>query len=117
MPFSRRRYFNVASSPRTSATTISPSRAVGQAADEAAFFQCRDQPVDPRLGFQFERLAHLVETRADPGRGETVVDEAQQFMLLDGEHRRIPFGTDGERVGNEAGAVKRHRDTLRRRRR
>ena len=70
------------------------ARAVGQAADELAFLQGRNEPMNPRLGLQVERLAHLVETGADAGLLEALVDELEEFALLDGEHRiLVPLGS------------------------
>jgi len=85
-------------------------RPVRQTPNEAALLERRDQPVNPRLGFEVERLAHLVETRADPGPAQTFVDEHQQFMLFRGEHKDalllFPYGTNGERLSNIPGVVK-----------
>ena len=62
---------------------------LAQAADETSLLQRRDQAVHPRLGLQVERLTHLVETWADPGFAEAIMDEVQQFMLFGGQHRPI----------------------------
>ena len=37
------------------------ARPIGQAADELAFLQRADQPVNARLGFQVERLLHFLK--------------------------------------------------------
>jgi hypothetical protein len=61
---------------------------VGQAADEAALLERRDQPVDARLGRQVQRLLHLVEGGGDAGLLDPFVDEHQQLVLLAREHVR-----------------------------
>src|SRR5437899_204844 len=66
-------------------------RPVGQAADEAALLECRDQAVDARLRSEVERVLHLVERRGDARLLEALVNEAQQFQLLSGEHRPTPW--------------------------
>ncbi len=63
------------------------ARAMGQAAQEAALFEAGDQPVDTRLGFEVERVFHLVERGRDAALGEIVVDVDQQLVLFAGEHR------------------------------
>ena len=76
--------------------------AVGEAADEAAFLQGRDQPVNARLGRQIQRLLHLVERGGDAGLLNPFVDEHQQFVLLAREHRQAlmsPF-LESERAVN-----------------
>src|SRR4029079_3325884 len=89
---------------------------VGQAADEAALLERRDQPVHARLGFELERFAHLVEARGNAVLFQALVDEQQQFALLGGEHGwSLPVGTNGERVGNKGPAVKSPRRSLSRR--
>ncbi|MNE02505.1 hypothetical protein D3C80_949830 [compost metagenome] len=62
--------------------------AVGQAADEAALLQRRDQAVDARLGRQIQRLLHLVEGGRDARFLNPFVNEHQEFVLLLGEHGR-----------------------------
>ncbi len=60
------------------------ARPVGQAADEAALFQCGNQPVDAGFGPQVERVLHFIERRGYPRFGQSFVDEAQEFELLAG---------------------------------
>ena len=66
------------------------ARPVGQAADEAALLQRRDQPVDAGFGAQVERVLHLVEGGRHAGFGQPLVDEAQELELLAGQHRFLP---------------------------
>jgi hypothetical protein len=73
------------------------SSPIGQAADEAAFLQRADQAVDAGLGFQIQRLLHLLERWGDAARLQPVMDEAEQLMLLARQHRRFP---GPERTGN-----------------
>jgi len=60
--------------------------AIGQAADEAAFLQCIDQPVNAGLGSQVERILHLLERRGYATFLQPGLDETQQFLLLEGQH-------------------------------
>jgi hypothetical protein len=46
--------------------------------------------MDAGLRTQVERVLHLVEGRRHPGLLQALVDEAQQFELLAGQHRRVP---------------------------
>ncbi len=62
------------------------ARTVGQAADEAALLQRRDQAVNAGLGAQVERVLHLVEGGRHAGFLEALVDEAQKLELLAGQH-------------------------------
>jgi hypothetical protein len=62
---------------------------VRQAADEAALLQCRDQPVDARLGAQVQRFLHFVERRRHAGLLEPFMDEHEKLVLLAGEHRKF----------------------------
>ena len=62
------------------------ARAVRQAADEAALFQSRDQPMDAGFGAQVERILHLVEGRRDAGFLEPLMDETQQLELFPRQH-------------------------------
>ena len=66
------------------------ARPVGQAADEAALLQGRDQPVDARLGAQVEGVLHFVEGGRHAGLGQPLVDETQKLELLAGQHRSLP---------------------------
>ena len=61
---------------------------MGQAADEAALLQRRDQPVDAGFRGQVQRLLHLVERGGDARLLNTFVDEHQQFVLFAREHRQ-----------------------------
>src|SRR5262249_4207355 len=63
------------------------TRAVRQAADEAALLERGDQPVDARLRAQVERVLHLVEGGRHPALLEPLVDEPQEFELLARQHR------------------------------
>src|SRR5579862_2673571 len=65
-------------------------RSVRQPADEAAFLQPADQPVDARFRAQLQRVFHLVERRRDAGRREALVDEDQQLVLLFRQHGVTP---------------------------
>jgi len=60
------------------------SRSVGQAADETPLLEGGDETVNAGLGLELERLAHLVEARADAALLQSIVDEEQQFTLLRG---------------------------------
>ena len=60
--------------------------AVGEAADEAAFLQRRDQAVDARLGRQVQRLLHLVEGRRNARLPDALMNEHQEFVLFLREH-------------------------------
>jgi hypothetical protein len=62
-----------------------------QAADEAAFLEAADQPVDARLGTQVQGVLHFVEGRGYPGRGQPLIDEHQQLVLLSREHDNLPL--------------------------
>ena len=62
------------------------ARPVGQAADEAALLQRRDQAVDAGFRAQVERILHLVEGGRNAGFLQALVDEAQQLELLAGQH-------------------------------
>ena len=56
--------------------------AVGQAADEAALFQGRDQAVDAGFRAQIERVLHLVEGGRNAGFLQALADESQQFDIV-----------------------------------
>ncbi len=60
--------------------------AVGQPADEAAFFQCGDQPVDAGLGAQVQRILHFVERGRNTSFLQPLVDEAQKLVLFTCQH-------------------------------
>src|SRR5690349_13101203 len=63
---------------------------VRQPSDEPSLFKSRDQPMNPRLRLEVERLAHLVEAWTYTGIVQALVDEEEQFMLLGREHRVPP---------------------------
>ena len=63
---------------------------IGQAADEAALLQRRDEPVNAGFRAQIERILHLVEGRRHTGLLQALVDETQKFGLLSGQHVRFP---------------------------
>ena len=65
------------------------ARPVGQAADEAALLQRRDQAVDAGLRAQIERVLHLVEGGRNPALLQPLMDEAQKLELLAGQHRVV----------------------------
>jgi hypothetical protein len=66
------------------------ARPMRQPPDEAALLQRRDQPVDPGLGAQVQRLLHLVEGRRHAIALHTLVDEFQKIALFAGQHRIAP---------------------------
>ena len=66
-------------------------RTVGQAAQEAALLERRDQPVDAGLGRQIQGFLHLVERGGDASLLDPVVDEQQEFALFLREHRSYPL--------------------------
>ncbi len=55
---------------------------VGQAADEAALLQRRDQPVDAGFGPQIERVLHLVEGGRHARLFQPLVNEAQEVRIV-----------------------------------
>ena len=61
--------------------------AVGQAADEAALDERRDQAVDAGLRLEVEGVLHLVEGGRHARFLHARVDEEQQLFLLFGQHR------------------------------
>jgi len=63
------------------------ARTIGQAAQEAAFLERADQPVDARFRLEAQRLLHFLERRRDAAGVEPFLDEVEQFMLLRGQHR------------------------------
>ena len=66
------------------------TRPVGQAADEAALLQRRDQAVDAGLGSEVERVLHFVEGGRDAGFLQPLMDEQEKFVLLARQHRTSP---------------------------
>ena len=60
--------------------------AIGQAADEAALFQCGDEAVDTGLRAQVERVLHFVEGGRHAGLFQPFVDETQKFILFARKH-------------------------------
>src|SRR3546814_1393997 len=64
------------------------ARAIGQAADEPALFQCGNQPVHAGLALEVERLLHFLERGRNPRFLQLALNEADQFVLLGSKHRR-----------------------------
>lgn len=62
---------------------------VGQAPDEATFLQRRDQPMHARFRLEIERFLHFLERRGNTGLFQLGLDEADQFVLLAGQHERV----------------------------
>src|SRR4030095_10760879 len=60
--------------------------AVGQAADEAALLQCRNEAVDSGFRTQVERVLHLVEGGRYAGFFQPFIDETQKFILFARKH-------------------------------
>ena len=60
---------------------------IGQAADEAAFLKGGNQPVDPGLRLEVERILHFLERRGYAALFETGLDEPDQLMLFARQHR------------------------------
>ena len=60
--------------------------AVGQAADEAALLQRRDEAVDSGFRAQVERVLHLVEGGRYAGFFQPFIDETQKFILFARKH-------------------------------
>jgi hypothetical protein len=60
-----------------------------QPLDEAALFQRCDQPVDAGLGFQVQRILHLVEGGRNARLPDALMDEHEQFVLLLGQHLKV----------------------------
>src|SRR5512138_3085383 len=56
--------------------------AVGQAADETALLERRDQAVDARLRAQIERVLHLVEGGRHAAFLQALADEPQKLVLF-----------------------------------
>jgi hypothetical protein len=71
-------------------------RPVRQAADEIALFERKDQTMDAGLRTQIERLLHLVEGRRDALLLQALVNEAQQLVLLLGQHDLLSPSSTGE---------------------
>jgi hypothetical protein len=67
---------------------------VRQAAQEAAFFERCDQPVDAGFRSQIERLLHFVEGGRNARFFDPLVDVEQQFFLFRCQH---DLGPKGER--------------------
>ena len=61
--------------------------AVGQAADEAALLERRDEAVDAGFRAQVERILHLVEGGRYAGLFQPFIDETQKFILFARKHR------------------------------
>jgi hypothetical protein len=69
------------------ATLFDGPGAIGQAADEAAFLQRRDQSVDAGLRPQVQSVLHFVEGGRHAGLLDALMDEAEQFELFARQHR------------------------------
>src|SRR5690606_6332743 len=85
--------------------------AVGQAADEAALLERRDQAMHAGLALEVERFLHLLERRGNSRLLQLALDEAKEFVLLGGQHEealpnRSNSGTNEEQVSNSAARVK-----------
>jgi len=63
---------------------------VGQAAQETALFKRGDQPVDPGLRGEIERLFHFIERGRNPALLDALMDVHEQFVLLAREHGSGP---------------------------
>src|SRR5882757_724906 len=59
---------------------------VRQTADEATFFQRRDETMNSGFRAQVERILHLVEGGRHAGLLQTFIDETQKFVLFAREH-------------------------------
>ena len=80
------------------------ARTVGQPADETAFLKRRDQAVNARLALEVEGFLHLLETRGNAGVFQALLDKADQFVLLGGQHganSRIACSQSCERIRNK----------------
>ena len=64
--------------------------AVCQAADESAFLQRCDQPVDAGFGPQIKRFFHLVKAGRHAIALDALVNKGQQIELFLGQHPDIP---------------------------
>jgi hypothetical protein len=73
---------------------VPPSR------QKAALLQRGNKSVDAGLGFEFQRVLHLLEARREAGLLQVTVDIDQQLVLLAGQHggRSFPLRA-GRRVG------------------
>ena len=68
------------------AQNLERPRAVGQAADEAAFLERHDQAVDAGFRPQVERVLHFVEGGRNAGLFQALMNITEQFALLFGQH-------------------------------
>jgi hypothetical protein len=73
------------------------TRAVRQAADEAALLERRDQTMNAGFGAQVERILHLVERRRNACFLQALMNKTKQFCLLARQHRRFPIWPPGSR--------------------
>jgi hypothetical protein len=73
--------------PPSTICGLKGARPLGQAAEEPALLQRRDQAMDPGLGRQVQRFLHLIEGGRDAAFLDPFMDEHEQFVLLTGEHR------------------------------
>jgi len=62
-----------------------------QPADKAAFLQSADKAVDAGLGTEVKGVLHFVEGGGDAGRGQPLIDEHQQLVLLARQHGFLPL--------------------------
>src|SRR3546814_637056 len=58
-------------------------------------------------GLEIERVLHLLERGRNARFSKAIVDEADEFVLLCGQHSQSSKGTDTERLRIVRGAVKR----------
>ena len=72
--------------------------AIGQAADEAALLERQNQPVNPGLRAQIERVLHLVERGRHARLLQPLMNEAQEIALFFRQHRQKSPGSHG-RIG------------------
>jgi len=93
-----RRGLGLDAGPLGHAQHLERAGAVGQAPQELALLERADQAVDAGLRLEVQRLLHLLERGRYAGFGEAIVDEADQLVLLGGEHRGSSQGTDTERL-------------------
>ena len=76
-------------------------RAVGQAADEAAFLQPGDQPVDARFGLQPSASFISSNEGETPVCAEMLVDEEQQLVLFLRQHGPFSPRTADHKIWNK----------------
>ncbi len=69
------------------------SCSVRQAADEAAFFQSGNQPMDAGFRGKVEGIFHLIERWRHAGLFHSLMNEKKQFLLFAREHEENPWNT------------------------